>query len=67
MNKYVTAQCVCVVETGLIQVAEVGKLFLVELIFDLVPFENCMKKHSENDKTKCQVILNTALVFLCGI
>ena len=39
MNKYVTAQCVCVVETGLIQVAEVGKLFLVEVIFDLVPFE----------------------------
>lgn len=39
MDKYVTAQRVCVVETGLIQVAEVGKLFLVEVIFDLVPFE----------------------------
>lgn len=26
-----------VVETGLIQVGEVGELFLVEMIFDLVP------------------------------
>lgn len=35
MNKNVTTQCVSIEEAGLIQVGEVRKLFLVEIIFDL--------------------------------
>lgn len=35
MNENVTIQCVNIEETGLIQVGEVIKLFLVEIIFDL--------------------------------